>query len=169
MQPSQRLEERYSDERAVAVEWSDAVARIRAAQIGWLVTVRTDGRPHSTPVVPMWLAGKAYFHTGETEQKTRNLTTNPQVLMLVGDTGWDRGLDVVLEGDAQRITDTAVLQPLADLYADRWDGRWRLTPGGPGFIDPDGEGPGSLVFEVTPSKGFAHSKGDPFGQTNYRF
>ncbi len=26
-----------------------------------------------------------------------------------------------------------------------------------------------VVFEVTPSKAYGHAKGDPFGQTNYRF
>ena len=31
------------------------------------------------------------------------------------------------------------------------------------------DGMRSLVFEVIPTRAFAHAKGDPFGQTTYRF
>jgi general stress protein 26 len=153
---SERIDERYSDEKADAVPWTAAEDRLAAAEIAWIVTVRPDGRPHATPMVPVTDEGKVYFHTGSTEVKHANLLANPHVLVLAGDTAWDRGLDVAVEGTAVRVTNGALLRRLAELYRDRWDGRWKLDDQ-------------IVAFEVTPDKGYGHAKGDPFGQTNYRF
>lgn len=165
-----KLDNRYSDPKATAASWQDAQARLAGAEVAWLVTVREDGRPHTTPLVPVWHEGRVYFHTGEGEQKYRNLAANPHVLVLVGDSRWDAGLDVAVEGDARRVTDQAVLQAVADLYARRWDGRWQVAVRDGRFVDPDmADMGGSVVFEVTPTKAYGHAKGDPFGQTTYEF
>lgn len=169
MTPTTKLDSRYSDDAATAVSWADAQERMAGAEVAWLVTVRADGRPHTTPVVPVWHEGRAYFHTGEHEQKLMNLESNPHALVLVGDSRWDGGLDVVIEGTARRVTEPAVLQAIAARYADRWDGRWQLQVCDGGFTHSAAEGLASIAFEVTPTKAFAHDKGDPFGQTNYRF
>ncbi|HEX4191146.1 MAG TPA: pyridoxamine 5'-phosphate oxidase family protein [Marmoricola sp.] len=162
------LDPRYSDPAGEAVDWLVAQQRVADAQVAWLVTVRADGRPHTTPLVAVWHDGRAYFHTGEHEQKFANLQTNPHVLVLAGDTHWDQGLDVVIEGDAQRVEDEVLLATIAGLYAERWDGRWGLVVRDGGLADPDMVGR-SIVFEVTPSTAYGHTKGDPFGQTTYRF
>jgi hypothetical protein len=100
--------------------------------------------------------------------KYANLGANPRVLVLAGDTGWDRGLDVAVEGVATRVTDDAVLRRLAELYGGRWDGRWQLgiEDGAVSSERPDVQ---VVVFEVVPSTAYGHDKGDPFGQTTYRF
>lgn len=167
MEPTTRLDTRYSNPAAEAAPWAESEQRVAGAEVAWLVSVREDGRPHSTPVVPVWHEGKAYFHTGPGEQKYDNLLANPHVLLLAGDTNWDGGLDVVIEGTAAIVRDEAVLKIVAELNGRRWDGRWKLTPldgqlsHRPGFS--------STAFEITPTKAFGHAKGDPFGQTNYRF
>jgi general stress protein 26 len=168
MEPTATLDRRYSNESAEAIDWKQAKARVESAEVAWLVTVRRDGRPHATPVVTVQLNGTVYFHTSEPEQKYLNLQSNQNVLVLVGDSGWDDGLDVVVEGVARPVTDEARLQMVAELYARRWDGRWQLEVRGGGFANP-GREVSSRVFEVTPAKAFAHAKGDPFGQTTYRF
>jgi general stress protein 26 len=164
---SECIDRRYSDERAEAVPWTDAEARLAAAEVAWVVTVRPDGRPHATPVVPVVHDRKVYFHTGSTEVKYANLRANPHVLVLAGDTAWDRGLDVAVEGTAVPVTDDASLRRVAELYRGRWDGRWELDVqnGAVASKTPDVQ---VVVFEVTPSKAYGHAKGDPFGQTNYR-
>lgn len=169
MTPTTKLDARYSDDNAEAISWTEAQKRLAGAEVAWLVTVRQDGRPHTTPVVPMWHEGRAYFHTGETEQKFANLQTNPQVLVLVGDSRWDGGLDVAVEGMARPVTDQATLQAIADLYPRRWDGRWQLTVGDGAFVNPSDVDQRAILFEVVPAKAFSHAKGDPFGQTTYRF
>jgi general stress protein 26 len=165
---SEYIDRRYSDARAETVAWTDAEARLAAAQIAWIVTVRPDGRPHATPMVPVVHGGKVYFHTGSTEVKYANLQANPHVLVLAGDTGWDRGLDVAVDGVAAPVTDDAVLRQLAELYGGRWDGRWQLDiqDGAVTSESPDVQ---VVVFEVTPRTAYGHAKGDPFGQTTYRF
>ncbi len=169
MKPTtERIDWRYSDETAEAVSWADAQARLAAAQIAWIVTVRADARPHATPMVPVVHDGKVYFHTGSTEVKYANLLANPHVLVLAGDTGWDGGLDVAVEGIAAPVTDDGLLRRLAELYGSRWDGRWQLDVQD-GAVTSTNPGVQVVVFEVTPRTARGHAKGDPFGQTTYRF
>jgi general stress protein 26 len=162
------IDRRYSDGNATAVPWTESEARLAGSEVAWIVTVRPDGRPHATPMVPVVLDGKVYFHTGSTEVKYANLRANPHVLVLAGDTGWDRGLDVAVEGVAAPVSDDAVLRRLAQLYGDRWDGRWQLDiqDGAVSSERPDVQ---VVVFEVIPSTAYGHDKGDPFSQTTYRF
>lgn len=163
----ERIDRRYSDEGAEAVPWSKAEAKLAAAQVCWIVTVRPDGRPHATPVVAVVHERKVYFHTGSAEVKYANLQANPHVLVLSGDTAWDRGLDVAVEGTAVAVSDDALLKRLAALYRERWDGRWNLDIRD-GAVVAQTPGTRLVVFEVRPGKAYAYAKGGPFSQTTYR-
>jgi hypothetical protein len=57
----------------------------------------------------VWVDGAIHFHTGANEQKFANLLNNPHVILITGCNQWDRGVDVVVEGDAVQITDPVVL------------------------------------------------------------
>lgn len=166
--PLTRLDARYSDPRALAVSWEETVRALEAAQLFWLTTVRADGRPHVTPVVAAWGEGAVHFHTGTEEQKYLNLQANPNVVLTTGCNTWDRGLDVVVEGRATQVTDHAVLDRLVGLWADKWDGRWRLTALD-GAVGHSGTQITAQFFTVAPARVFAHAKGDPFGATTHRF
>jgi len=167
--PTESLDRRFSDPAALPTPWATSAERLARAEVAWIVTVRPDGRPHSTPVVPVFHDDRMYFHTGRREVKHANLQANPNILVLVGDTEWDRGLDVMFEGTATPITDPEALRRVADLFRTRWDGRWILEPAD-GRLEtlaaPDVE---IVVYEVTPTKARGHSKGEPFGQTTYQF
>jgi hypothetical protein len=165
---SERIDRRYSDQKADPVAWGDAEARLAAAEVAWVVTVRPDGRPHATPVVPATVDGKIYFHTGTNEVKFANLQASPHVLVLAGDTAWDDGLDVAVEGTAAVVSDEALLRRLAAVLRERWDGRWRLDIVD-GAVISRVPGTDLRFFEVTPVKAHGHAKGDPFGHTTYRF
>jgi len=162
--PTEQLDRRYGDKKSQTVPWTAAETRLTAAQIAWIVTVR----PHATPMVPVVHDGKVHFHTGSTEVKYANLEANPHVLVLAGDTAWDDGLDVAVAGTAAPVTDDALLHRLAELYRERRDGRWKLDvrDGGLAAHVP---GASPVMFEVTPDRAYGHDKGDPFGQTNYRY
>jgi general stress protein 26 len=168
-EPRTELDTRYSDATAEPTSWKAAARRLAAAQVAWIVTVRPDGRPHATPMVPVVGPDAAYFHTGTTEVKYANLQANPRVLILAGDTAWEAGLDVVLEGVATRVTDQALLEEVAGLYRARWDGRWRLGVGDGVFVNDEADAVVSVLFEVRPDKAYGFAKGNPFGQTSYRF
>ena len=100
--------------------------------------------------------------------KYANLQANPKVLVLAGDTAWERGLDVVIEGTAVPVTDEALLRRLAELYRGRWDGRGRLDIQH-GAVAPRTPGTQLVVFEVTPNTARGHGKGYSFSHTAYRF
>jgi general stress protein 26 len=167
-QPTERLDRHYSDAQAEAVPWSETVDRLASAEVAWIVTVRPDGRPHATPMVPVVDRGNVYFHTGGHEVKRANLRANPKVLVLAGDTAWHAGLDVAVEGTATPVTDDASLRRLAERYHERWDGRWVLDVHD-GAVTPPSPGTEVVVFEVVPDRAFGYTKGDPFGQTTYEY
>jgi nitroimidazol reductase NimA-like FMN-containing flavoprotein (pyridoxamine 5'-phosphate oxidase superfamily) len=167
--PTTTLDPRYSDSEAVAVEWEETQRILQTAELFWISTVRPDGRPHITPLVAVWVDGAIHVHTGAEEQKFANLRTNPHVVLTTGCNHWDRGVDVVVEGDAVPTTDPAVLARLAQAWANKWDGRWRLAAREGGLRNIDSNDHPSEVFSVVPTKVYAHAKGDPFGQTMHRF
>ena len=149
--------------------WEDAARILADAQLAWITTVRADGRPHVTPLVTVWLDDALHFCTGSDEQKARNLDANPNVVVTTGCNQWDEGLDVVVEGEAVRVTDPSTLERLARAWAEKWDGRWTYTPTEGGFAHQAGAADHGLVhvYAVRPAKTLAFGK-EPFSQTRYR-
>jgi nitroimidazol reductase NimA-like FMN-containing flavoprotein (pyridoxamine 5'-phosphate oxidase superfamily) len=163
--PSTELDTRFSEPGAQPTSWQDTLRAIKQAEIFWISTVRTDGRPHVTPLVAVWLHDALHFSTGEHEQKALNLANNPRVALVTGANVWQSGLDVVVEGEAVRVTDPEQLQRLAAAWAQKWDGRWRYSVGEDGFHHEVGS---ALVFAVRPAKVLAFAKGS-FSHTRHRF
>src|SRR5947209_4847691 len=105
MDPSRTsMDPRFSDPIAVPVGWEETRGLLESAELFWLSTVRTDGRPHVTPLVAVWLDEAIHFSTGAAEQKAINLHANPHVVLITGCNTWDRGADIVVEGNAVRVT-----------------------------------------------------------------
>ncbi|WP_144127582.1 hypothetical protein [Catellatospora sichuanensis] len=100
------------------------------------------------------------------ERKARNLSDNPHCTLTTGTSDLDDGLDLVVEGDAVRVTDDGVLARLAGDWAAKYGEDWRFTVGDGMFHHSGGD---ALVFEVEPVKVFAFGKGAQFSQTRYRF
>ena len=165
-EPVPELDERFSDPGATATPWATAREVLETAQLSWVTTVRADGRPHVTPLVSVWLDDAVHFTTGPGEQKAANLAGNPRVVMVTGCNRWDRGLDVMVEGQAERVTDRATLERLAAAWASKWDGQWRFEVVDGGFAHA-GAGGQALVFAVKPVKVLAFGKGQ-FSHTRYR-
>ena len=163
--PVTEIDPRFSDRDAVATEWDETRRVLETAELFWISTVRADGRPHVTPLVAVWLDGAIHFSTGATEQKAINLQGNPHVILTTGGNRWDGGLDVMVEGDAVRLTDDQVLNRLAEAWAAKWDGRWQYEVRGGRFHHGTGE---ALVFSVQPTKILAFAKGN-FSHTRHRF
>ena len=165
-EPVTELDQRFSDQGAIATGWEETRGVLAAAELFWITTVRADGRPHLTPLVAVWHEDALYFCTGATEQKAVNLRGNPHVILMTGCHDWESGLDVVVEGDAVQVTDDAVLEQLAQAWTAKWDGRWQFQARDGAFRDP-GSG-AALVFSVTPTKVLAFAKGN-FSHTRHKF
>jgi general stress protein 26 len=164
--PTSKLDPRFSEPESQATPWSDTERALASAELFWITTVRADGRPHVSPLVAVWHDGALHFSTGAAEQKAVNLRTNRHVVVTTGCNTWDRGLDVVLEGDAVRVTDDARLAALAQAWARKWDGRWEFEARDGAFHHPGGGE--ALVYAVHPSKVLAFGKGT-FTHTSHRF
>jgi len=90
-------------------------------------------------------------------------------VLTTGCNSWDHWLDVVVEGPASHVTDEATLTLIASAFATKWEGRWKYAVRDGRFYNADFGDQPSEVFAVTPTKVFAHAKGDPFGATTHRF
>src|SRR3954454_6312163 len=87
------IDRRFSDREAAPTPWSEAARVLEQAELYWLSTVRSDGRPHVTPLIGVAREGVVHFCTGPDEQKARNLGHNARVALTTGDNAWARGLD----------------------------------------------------------------------------
>jgi general stress protein 26 len=167
MQPVSELDERFSDAGASATPWVEVRRALESAETSWVTTVRSDARPHVTPLVTVWLDDALYFCTGPTEQKAVNLRANQNVVLTTGCNTWNEGLDVVVEGTAARVTDQDKLARLAQAWGTKWDGRWHFEVGDGVFQHEGGTGE-ALVFEVVPTKILSFAK-ETFAATCHKF
>jgi general stress protein 26 len=165
-EPIVEPDSRFGDPEAVPPPWAEVVEVLASSEMFWLSTVRRDGRPHVTPLPAIWLDGVLHFCTGPGEQKAKNLRANPRCILTTGTNQFRSGLDVVVEGAADRVTDEARLRRLAAIWKSKLD--WDFDVADQMFQDP-GTDVTALVFGVAPVKVLAFGKGAPYSQTRYRF
>ena len=163
--PSAIIDSRFSDPEAGPTPWPEAADALEHAELYWLTTVRPDGRPHVTPLIGVVSDGAMHFCTGLREQKARNLEKSSRVALTTGNNTWARGLDVVVEGTAVRVTDRGALQVLADAYEAKYGSAWHFDVGDDAFGTGEDA---AAVFRVEPDKVLAFAK-EPHAQTTYRF
>jgi len=162
--PNAEIDRRFSDPEANPTPWSDAQRVLEDAELYWLTTVRSDGRPHVTPLIGVVDEGVVHFCTGLGEQKARNLEQNFRVAVTTGNNSWARGLDVVVEGTAVRVTERESLQRLAEAYEAKYGSEWHFEVGEDAF---ETNGHAAAVFRVEPDKVLAFAK-EPHAQTTFR-
>ncbi|MFD0905833.1 pyridoxamine 5'-phosphate oxidase family protein [Actinomadura sediminis] len=132
----------------------------------FLGTVRPDGRPHAAGVGALWHDGEVYFTSGPGTRKSRNLAANPACTLSVR----VPGADLVLEGVAERVTDAAVLEPVAAGYRD---GGWPARVDGDALTAPfsaQSAGPPPWhVYRLRLRTAFGVATAEPFGASRWRF
>jgi hypothetical protein len=117
--------------------WSHAETQLEAARNYWIVTVRTDGRPHVTPVWGVWVDGALYIDGSPETRWAQNLAANPALSVHLE----SAENVVILEGHVEDLP--TVEGYLAERIVDAWDAKYgRLHP------DPAGRG----IFRVTPRR-----------------
>ena len=163
-EPVAELDARFSSEDASPTPWDDVRQGLEDAAVFWLSTVRPDGRPHVTPLLALWLDDALHFCTGPTEQKAKNLAANRHCALTTGCNLLGEGLDVVVEGEAMRVTDDARLRAIAELYESKYGPDWHFDVRDGAFHHEGGE---AFVYEVAPSTAFSFAKGE-YSQTRYR-
>ena len=164
--PTGAVDGRFSSDGAEPTPWEKAREQLETAEIYWLTTVRRDGRPHVTPLIAVLHDGALHFSTGPDEQKARNIEGNTHCVVTTGCNKIGEGLDVVVEGDAVRVTDDARLRRLADVWQTKYGDDWHFDVRDGKFHHEAGA---ALVFEIAATAAFGFHKGEPFSQTRWRF
>ena len=85
--------------------------------------------------------------------------------LTTGNNAWARGMDVVVEGTAERVTDDESLQRLADAYEAKYGSAWHFEVGDDAFGTGEDA---AAVFRIEATKVLAFAK-EPHAQTTYRF
>lgn len=150
-------------------ERAHSVLAANQAQPGnpyFLGTVTTSGRPHSAGVGALWFEGDLYFTCGPGTRKAHNLAANPASTISVG----LPGIDLVLEGEASKVSDTSTLEKVAALYcADGWMVEVQGDALTGDFNAPSAGPPPWPLYRFTYSTVFGVATTEPYGATRWRF
>ena len=158
---------RYGNEE---LPWSrprDLLAASGASHTSFFLgTVRPDGRPHAAAVGALWHDGDLYIVSGPQTRKSRNLAANPACTISVG----LEGLDLVLEGEATRVTDQPTLEAVARQYRETG---WPAQVQGDAFMAPysapSAGPPPWYLYRFTFHTAFGVATAEPHGATRWRF
>ena len=134
----------------------------------WLATLDRDGSPHLTGIGAVWVDGALYFETGETSRKGRNLARDPRCTLGVA----THAFDLVVEGEASRVTDPATVAEMARRWAaEGWPAR--VDESGTAitaeFSAPSAGPPPWAVYRLTPRRATAVGTVEPGGATRWTF
>ena len=160
------------------VDWAAVIEKLQAesapapdapnARTTWLATVNEDGSPHVTAVGAVWIDGTFWFQTGTTTRKGRNLARDPRCSVAVS----VPGADVVIEGDAARVTESGAVARAARAWADQG---WPAEPDESGagitapFNAPSQGPPPWNVYRIEPRSATVVLGTEPGGLTRFRF
>ena len=132
----------------------------------WLTTLNADGSPHVTAVGALWLDGAFWFQTGSGTKKSRNVARDPRCSVSLS----IRDADVVIEGDAARVTDPDLVTRAAKAWAD---GGWPVEPDASGsgitapFNAPSQGPPPWQVYRIQPRSATVVLGSEPGGLTRF--
>jgi hypothetical protein len=132
----------------------------------FLGTVGPDGRPHSAGIGALWHDGDFYIVSGPNTRKSRNMEANPACTISVK----LEGIDLILEGEARRVTDQPTLEQVARLYRESG---WPAEVEGDAFTAPysapSAGAPPWNLYRFTFHTAFGVGTAEPNGATRWRF
>lgn len=165
------------DEGLPTVDWAPIAERIAQGKFPapedhnskstWLTTLNQDGSPHVTPVGAAWVDGTFWFQTGDTHKRA-NVERDPRCSIATS----IQGADVVIEGDATRITDPDLIAKAARAWNE---GGWPVEPDESGtgitapFNAPTQGPPPWSVYRIEPRSAVVCLGDEPGGLTRFRF
>ena len=157
------------------IDWSrvDAVIRsdiLPAPDTGgpnrhtsWLATTNADGSPHVMPVGALWVEDAYYFTSGPGTRKSRNLV-DPRCVITIA----TREFDLVIEGEAAKVTDQAELELVVRAFGEGdWHPEVRDGAFFAEFSAPSAGPPPWHVYRVRPKTIYALGTAEPYGATRW--
>ena len=152
------------------VPWSRAQAALESPDAPnggtwFLATTRPDGRPHIAGVGALWDDDSVYVVSGPGTLKSRNLASNPNCAISVS----MKGIDLSIEGVAERVTDEETLQRMAKRYADTgWPARVEDGAFTYDYSAPSAGPPPWYVYRIKPTTVVGVLGEEPGGATLWR-
>ncbi|HEX5494407.1 MAG TPA: pyridoxamine 5'-phosphate oxidase family protein [Mycobacteriales bacterium] len=132
----------------------------------FLGTSRPDGRPHAAGVGAVWHDGDLYFTSGPGTRKSRNLAANPACTISVR----LEGIDLIVQGEADRVVDRPTLDQVAKLYREAG---WPADVDGDAFTAPysaPAAGPPPWhLYRCTFHTVVGTATAEPYGATRWQF
>jgi hypothetical protein len=131
-----------------------------------LGTCRPDGRPHAASIGAIWFDGDLYFTSGPQTRKSRNLAANPASTLSIR----LHGIDLILEGESARVTDSPTLEAVAALYrAGGWPAEVQGDAFSAPYSAPSAGPPPWYLYRFTTRVAFGVTTEEPYGATRWRF
>jgi hypothetical protein len=134
----------------------------------WIATIDVDGSPDLNGIGSLWHDGAFIFETGRTSRKGRNLARDPRCTISVA----LEDFDLVVEGDAELVTDPALVADVAQRYNEEG---WPCAVDKSGvaltapFSAPSAGPPPWHVYRVVPRTAVVLSVVEPGGATRFVF
>jgi hypothetical protein len=160
------------------VDWAAVVDKLESgsapapdamnSRTTWLCTVNEDDSPHVIPVGAIWLDGAFWFQTGAGTRKARNVARNRTCSIALS----IQDADVVVEGDAERVTEPSAVARAAKAWADQG---WPAEPDNSGsgitapFNAPAQGPPPWNVYRIEPRSAIVALGTEPGGLSRFRF
>lgn len=134
----------------------------------WLTTINADGSPHVTGVGAVWVDDAFWFQTGELTRKGRNVARDPRCALSLSTSAFD----LVVEGDAVKVTDPVAVAALARRWAaEGWP--CRVDESGTAltaeYSAPSAGRPPWSVYRLLARSATALATVEPGGATSWRF
>ena len=130
----------------------------------WLTTINRDGSPHVTPVGVVQLDGVWYFTSGPATRKSHTIGADDRCVISVA----THVFDLVIEGNAVRVTDSDELHSVTDEYVIQG---WPAEVAGDAFTAeysaPSAGPPPWQLYKIAPATVFAFGTAEPFGATRF--
>ena len=155
---------------SAVLEWTRAEAAMAQgpspAVTYFLGTCRPQGAPHAAGIGAQWMDGDLYFTSNPDTRKSRDLAVDPRCTISVR----LPGIDLVLTGSAEPVTDAATLERIAAGYrAAGWPAEVLGTALTAPYSAPSAGPPPWHVYRFTFHTVVGTATTEPSGATRWRF
>ena len=156
---------------SAVLPWSRARAALVAGSASpsvtfFLGTAGAEGTPHAAGVGGLWQDGALYFTSSPRMRKARDLAANRACTMSVR----LADIDLVLEGEATRVTDATTLERIAAQFRE---GGWPAQVEGDAltapYSAPSAGPPPWHLYRLTPRIIAGVATVEPYGATRWAF
>ncbi|MGH8870437.1 MAG: pyridoxamine 5'-phosphate oxidase family protein [Acidimicrobiia bacterium] len=132
----------------------------------WLATTNPDGTPHVMPLGALWVDDAFYFTSGPGTRKSKNLESDPRGVITLS----THDFDLVFEGEAERVSDRAELERVAEVFGGgEWEPEVRDGAFYAEYSAPSAGPPPWYLYRFRPPRIYALGTAEPYGATRFDF